>query len=249
MGLVAGPRVPATNDPRGVWHLPLDQAGQKALAARRAVAEVQDGMVLGLGTGSTAALVVSALGVRVAREGLRVVGVATSEATLAQARALGIPVATLEERPVLDLDIDGADEVDPRRDLVKGLGGALLREKIVALAARRLVIVVDESKLVSRLGEHALVPVEVVPFGWRRTAGELAALGAEPHLRAGADGPVHTDGGHYILDCRFPPGEELAPLASAIKGLTGVVEHGLFCGLQPTVVVGAADGSCRVWTG
>ncbi len=232
-----------------MWHLPLDQAGQKALAARRAVAEVRDGMALGLGTGSTAALVVAELGRRVSEEGLRVVGVPTSEATLGQARALGIPVATLEERPALDLDIDGADEVDPRRDLVKGLGGALLREKIVAMAARRLVIVVDASKLVAHLGEHAPVPVEVVPFGWRRTAAELAALGAEPRLREGGDGPVRTDGGHYILDCRFPQGTELAPLAATIKGLTGVVEHGLFCGMRPMVVVGSADGGCRVWTG
>lgn len=229
--------------------LPLDQAGQKALAARRAVAEVQDGMVLGLGTGSTSALVVSELGRRIEREGLRVVGVPTSEATMAQARALSIPLATLDQHPQLDLDIDGADEVDPRRDLIKGLGGALLREKIIALAARRLVIVVDESKVVSRLGEHAPVPVEVVPFGWRRTAAELVALGAEPRLRAAAAGPFQTDGGHFILDCRFAEGRDLAELAGALKALTGVVEHGLFCGMRPTVVVGGADGGCRVWVG
>ena len=219
------------------------------MAAQRAVADVRDGMVLGLGTGSTAALVVAELGRRVAQEGLRVVGVPTSEATLAQARALGIPVTTLDDHPALDLDIDGADEVDPRRDLIKGLGGALLREKIVALAARKLVIVIDESKLVDHLGQHAPVPVEVVPFGWRRTAAELGALGAEPRLREGDGGPVRTDGGHYILDCRFAAGLDLPALAGAIKGLTGVVEHGLFCGMRPTVVIGAADGGCRVSAG
>lgn len=223
----------------------LDQAGQKAVAARRAADEVRDGMVVGLGTGSTAALLVACLGERL-REGLRFSGVPTSRATAAQARALGIPLTDLDAHPEIDIDIDGADEVDPGRDLVKGLGGALLREKIVASAARRLVIVVDEGKLVSRLGERAPVPVEVVPFGWRRTAEGLRRLGAEPQLRARADGPFETDGGNRILDCRFAPGTDLAALAAAIKGLTGVVEHGLFVGLRPTVIVGRAAGGCDV---
>jgi len=223
----------------------LDQAGQKALAARRAAEEVQQGMIVGLGTGSTAALLVTALGERV-RQGLRFTGVPTSEATAKQARALGIALATLEEHPSLDLDIDGADEVDPKRDLTKGLGGALLREKIVAGAAKRLIIMVDESKLVSRLGEKTPVPVEVTPFGWTRTGNALRELGAEPVLRGGVTGPFVTDGGNYVLDCRFPATTALAALAGAIKATVGVVEHGLFVGMRPTVVVGKADGGCEV---
>ncbi len=202
-------------------------------------------MVVGLGTGSTAALVVEALAER-AREGLQVLGVPTSEATARQARELGIPLTTLQEHPNLDLDIDGADEVSPERDLIKGLGGALLREKIVALAARRLVIVVDESKLVEHLGERASVPVEVIPFGWTRCVAALERLGGSPRLRQGPSGPVLTDGGNWILDTTFPPGGGLSGLAGQIKAITGVVEHGLFVGLDPKVFVGQADGGCRV---
>jgi len=223
----------------------LDQAGQKEVAARRAAAEVQGGMVVGLGTGSTAATLVAALGERV-RAGLRFTGVPTSLATARQARELGISLATLEERPSLDLDIDGADEVDPRGDLVKGLGGALLREKIVACAAGRLLIMVDEGKLVSRLGEKAPVPVEVVRFGWMRTAEALRALGAEPVVRGGAGSPFVTDGGNLILDCRFPGATDLAALAGPVKAVVGVVEHGLFTGMRPTVLIGRADGTCEV---
>ncbi len=221
-----------------------DQAGQKAVAARRAAAEVADGMVVGLGTGSTAAVLLTALGERV-RAGLRFTGVPTSEATARQAREVGIALVTLEERPDLDLDIDGADEVDPRGDMVKGLGGALLREKIVACAARRLVIMVDESKLVARLGEKTAVPVEVVPFGWTRTAQALRALGANPVLRGGAASPFVTDGGNLILDCRFPAAADLAALAGPVKAVVGVVEHGLFTGMRPTVLIGHADGTCE----
>lgn len=228
--------------------LALDQAAQKVLAARRAAEEVLDGMVVGLGTGSTATAVVAALGERV-RAGLRFVGVPTSEATARQARALGIPLCALEDRPALDLDIDGADEVDGQGDLLKGLGGALLREKIVAGVAARLVIVVDGSKLVGRLGEKAPLPVEVVPFGWSHTAARVRALGGSATLRGGAHAPVLTDGGHYLLDCRFPASLDLRTLAGPLKALLGVVEHGLFIGMRPTVVVGRADGECllRRW--
>ncbi len=225
--------------------LSLDQAGQKRAAAVRAADEVRAGMIVGLGSGTTAAVLVARLAERV-REGLRFTGVPTSEATARQARSLGIPLATLDEHPELDLDLDGADEVDGRRNLIKGLGGALLREKIVAAAARRLVIIVDESKLVERLGERAPLPVEVVRFGWRRTAAALRALGADPALRGSADDPFVTDGGNVILDCRFPLGADLAALADAIKLTVGVVEHGLFVGLRPTVVVGRADGTCSI---
>ena len=223
------------------------------LAARRAAEEVRDGMVVGLGTGSTATALVAALGERV-RAGLRFVGVPTSEATARQAAALGIPLCALEDRPAedgpaLDLDIDGADEVDGRGDLLKGLGGALLREKIVAAAAARLVIVVDEGKLVARLGEKAPLPVEVVPFGWSHTAARVRALGGSATLRGGARAPVLTDGGNYVLDCRFPASLDLRTLAAPLKALVGVVEHGLFTGMRPTVIVGSADGECllRRW--
>ena len=223
----------------------LDQAAQKAAAAVRAAMEVQPGMVVGLGSGSTAALVVESLGARL-RDGLRFVGVPTSDATREQAIRLGIPLTTLDDHPELDLDIDGADEVDPRGEMIKGLGGALLREKIVASAARRLLIVVDEGKNVPQLGLRAPVPVEVVRFGWRATAARLQAWGATAELRGGGHGPFVTDGGNYILDCRFAGGIDLAQLASAIKSVLGVVEHGLFVGLRPTVITGRADGSCSV---
>src|ERR1700681_2603562 len=155
----------------------------KRAAAMRAIEEVEHGMVLGLGTGSTAFFVVEGLGRRVAA-GLRVVGIPTSERTAAQARALGIPIATFAEYQSLDLTIDGADEVElGTLDLIKGLGGALLREKIVAAASRRLVIVVDQEKLVEQLGEHTSVPVEVTPFGWQATAVSLARLGCTPERR------------------------------------------------------------------
>ena len=222
-----------------------DQVAQKRLAAERASAEVRDGMVVGLGSGSTAELFVRALAERV-RSGLRVAGVPTSEATARLARELGIPLVRLEDCPAVDLDVDGADEVDPNGQLLKGLGGALLREKIVAHAARRVVIVVDESKLVARLGERAPLPVEVVRFGWRRTAAALAALGLEPRLRGGEADPFVTDGGNLILDCRLDGAQDLAALAARCKLQVGVVEHGLFLDLHPMVVVGRADGRCEV---
>src|SRR5262244_1796944 len=183
-----------------------DRDDLKRAAALRAIEEVEDGMVIGLGTGSTAAFVVEGLAARVAG-GLQVVGVPTSERTAAQARRLGIPIATFAEHQRLDLTIDGADEVAlGTLDLIKGLGGALLREKIVAAASDRLIIVVDQEKLVERLGEHTPVPVEVIQFGWQVTAVALARLGCAPERRyATGEQPFITDGGNYILDCRFGP--------------------------------------------
>jgi ribose 5-phosphate isomerase A len=212
----------------------------KRQVAAQAANLVEDGMVVGLGSGSTAALMVQALGERV-RNGLRIIGVPTSEATAGLARSLNIPLATLEDQPRLDLDIDGADEVDPLFNLTKGLGGALLREKIVATAASRLAIIVDAGKLVEQLGSHAPLPVEIIPFGWRATQQALAQLGATPALRTQGDAPFVTDGSHYILDCRFPPGTDLPALAPAIKALTGVVDHGLFLGMASLVIVGYPD--------
>jgi ribose 5-phosphate isomerase A len=218
----------------------------KKAAALRAVEYVSDGMCVGLGTGSTATLAIYGLGEQV-RQGLRIVGVPTSERTAALARQLGIPLTTLEECSELDITIDGADEVDPQTlNAIKGLGGALLREKIVALASKLEVLVVDESKLVQKLGEHTPVPVEVVQFGWTRTCDALTSLGCDPQRRTTTDGePYITDSGNYLLDCRFPPIDDAPALAHQIKSITGVVEHGLFVGIACRVVI-AGEGGVRV---
>jgi ribose 5-phosphate isomerase A len=217
----------------------------KEMAARAAVAYVTDGMTVGLGTGSTAAHAVRAIAERVAT-GLRVVGVATSQQTEDQARSLGVPLADLDEVAGLDVTIDGADEIDIHGfHLIKGAGGALLREKLVALATKRQIIVADESK-VSERGLTQKVPVEVVRFGAAHTARALAKLGTEPVLRRSGDAPFTTDEGHLIFDCAFGLIPDPAALAAAIKGLPGVVEHGLFIGLTHVVIVAGPDG-VRTW--
>jgi ribose 5-phosphate isomerase A len=223
----------------------VDQTTLKRLAAERAVELVEPGMKIGLGTGSTALLVLEALAARRSHGELAdIVGVPTSTETRTRAMELGIPLATLDDEPHLDLTLDGADEVDPDLQLIKGLGGALLWEKIVAAATDRLVIVVDESKLVDRLGTRSPLPVEVVPFGWRTVEAPIRELGGEPRLRETDDGePFVTDGAHYILDCAFPGGID-DPLAveARLHALPPVVETGLFLGMADTVVVGGADG-------
>jgi ribose 5-phosphate isomerase A len=215
----------------------------KQAAAESAVALVEDGMILGLGTGSTSKLAVEALGKRVA-QGLRVIGIPTSEFTGQQARSLGITISTLDEHPQVDLTIDGADEVElGRLNLIKGRGGALLREKIVASASSRLAIIVDESKLVERLGTHFALPVEVVPFGWPAAARKIEALGAKVVLRPGTDGkPYVTDGGHYIVDCAFGAIARPAELELQLNSIVGVVEHGLFLGMVSQVIVAGKSG-------
>lgn len=219
---------------------------QKQAAARHAAELVEDGMVVGLGSGSTAQLVVAELGRRV-QTGLRFVGVPSSDETARLATSLGIALATLEEQSSLDIAIDGADEVDPHLNLVKGRGGALLREKIVALAGNRFVVVVDESKRVERLGAHAPIPVEVVPFGWITTRRRLEQIGLTGDLRGRAT-PYMTDGGNFILDCRPEAALDLTDPATArgIKAQTGVVEHGLFLGITSSAIVGRTDGSVDV---
>ena len=211
-------------------------------AARRAVDLVRDGMLLGLGSGSAAGAAVREIGRRLAAGRLSgVTGIPTSSATRDLAREAGVPLADLPAQPRIDLTIDGADEVSPTGDLIKGLGGALLREKIVALHSRRLVIVVDQAKLVRRLGERAPLPVVVVPFGWSTHLDCLRELGAEPALRTrrGEEVPFVTDDGHYILDARFRGGiEDARALADVLARRTGVVETGLFLGMAPEVVVG-----------
>lgn len=216
----------------------------KHAAALRAVEYVRDGMTVGLGTGTTARHAVQRLGERVAG-GLRIVGVPTSERTAALARQLGIPLTSLESDTQIDITIDGADEIDLSTfNAIKGLGGALLREKLVALATREQTIIVDGSKVVSRLGTHEPLPVEVVTFGWTRTCAALSKLGGEPELRTTPEGgPLLTDSGNYLLDCRFPPGiDDPSTLAGAIKAITGVVEHGLFVGIIRRVIVARPEG-------
>lgn len=196
-------------------------------------------MTVGLGTGSTAAHAIRLLGRRV-REGLAVRGVPTSEASAALARAESIPLMDLNEAVRVDLAIDGADEVDGRKRCIKGGGGALLREKIVADAAERLVIVVDSGKLVPRLGAFPL-PVEVVPFARERVRRRMQALGASVALRAGREGPFVTDEGNRILDCRFGEIADAPLLAARLDAIPGIVEHGLFIGMADDVIVGGGD--------
>ncbi len=221
-----------------------DRDALKQAAARRAVAEVTDGMVVGLGTGSTASHAVTALAERM-RQGLRVTGVATSEATAAMATTLDIPLVSLTGDVTPDLTIDGADEVERGGlALIKGLGGALLREKIVASASKRVVIIVDEAKLVDRLGAKGPVPVEIVRFGWEVTRDRLRKLGAATvSLRHLPDGvPFTTDGGNYIIDCSFGPIADPRGLAKQLAATVGVVESGLFLDIADEVVVAGANG-------
>ena len=218
----------------------------KIAAAASAVGLVRDGMIVGLGTGSTAAFAVSQLGEHV-KQGLRILGIPTSERTAAQAQALGIPLSSLAEEPHVDLTIDGADAVEEGNlNLIKGLGGALLREKIVASASAKLVIIIHGSKLVRRLGVHQPVPIEVVPFGWQVTARHLSDLGAKATLRRNPGGePFRSDGGNYIVDCRFESSASAAWLARRLDHMVGVVEHGFFIGLTSEVHV-AEGGGVRI---
>lgn len=220
----------------------------KEAAANRAVSELEDGLIVGLGSGSTARFAVAAIGRRV-QEGLRLIAIPTSEQTAQQARGLGITLSTLGEHSQVDITIDGADEVALNTlDLIKGGGGNQLREKIVAVASSRLVIIVDESKVVPQLGTHAKVPVEVAQFGWESTARILTKLGANPGLRMrpDAEAPFVTDGGNYILDCAFGPIPSPADLQRELDSVVGVVEHGLFIGLASHVLVGTATGVNRL---
>ena len=227
--------------------MPIDPAdAAKRRAAEEALKLVEPGMRLGLGTGSTARHFVDLLGARV-RAGLEVLCVSTSEATQTQAASLGIPLSTLEETPALDLTVDGADEFDAQLRLIKGGGGALLREKIVATASHRMVVIADASKQVQTLGRFPL-PVEVVPFGLASTHAAVEAVAAEFGCLGGislrhASGRVFvTDGGHYIIDCAFGAIADPEGLASRLVAVPGVVEHGLFLGLARAVYVADTAG-------
>jgi ribose 5-phosphate isomerase A len=215
----------------------------KEIAVQAAVDQLRNGMIVGLGSGTTATLAVAAIGRRVA-EGLKIVGIPTSEKTADQARLLQIPLTTLEECFEVDVTIDGADEVEiGTLDLVKGGGGNLLREKIVAVASSRMIVVVDETKVVSHLGSRSRIPVEVVPFGWKTTARRLEQIGANPTLRLHPDGSIFlTDGGHYILDCAFQEIANPKELQTDLDCMVGVVEHGLFIAVASQAVVGSSSG-------
>lgn len=251
------PSDPGQPSPSTTGHPPSDPERLKRAAGEAAASEVTDGMALGLGTGSTVRYTIEAVARRLAEGDLRdIVGVATSRATTDLAARLGIRLVDLSDlaRPdrleaeLLDLTIDGADEVTPELDLIKGLGAALLREKIVAAASRRLVIVVDEGKRVERLGTHAPLPVAVVPFAWQLQQAACRALGARAELRLDAAGaPLVTDDGLYILDCHFPTGiESPAALEQALRERPGVVATGLFLGMTHSVFVAGGSGVYRM---
>lgn len=216
----------------------------KQLAAEKAVEYVEDGMKVGLGTGSTAYWAIRKLGERVS-EGLKITAVATSRASEEQARELGIPLVAFGDIDSLDLTIDGADELDNSLQLIKGGGGALLREKIVASNSTRMIVIADEGKVVSTLGKFPL-PVEIVPFAWEWTVAELTKLGCQPELRRNGEELYKTDNGNYIADCRFEEIESAPKLALTIQSIPGVVDHGLFIGIAAMAIVGKHDGSIEI---
>ncbi len=222
------------------------QNAAKAAAAAAAAALVENGMRIGLGSGSTFLLALEALARRIAEEGLTVAGVPTSDGTAEAARRLGVPLTTLDEVDVLDLTIDGADEIDPRKNMIKGGGAALVREKIVAAAAREMVVVVDNLKQVDRLGVKFRLPVEVLQFGWKQAGHAIEATGCEIARREANGAPVVTDNGNFILDCAYGEGiEDPAFLHDALNAIPGVVDNGLFVGLAGRVIVGQPDGRTR----
>lgn len=215
----------------------------KQLAAARAVEAVQSSMVLGLGSGSTTRCAIEMIGERLHDGRLKdIVGVPTSSGTVEIAKRAGIPLTTLQEHPVIDLTIDGADEVGPDLVLIKGQGGALLHEKIVARASRQEIIIVDDTKVVQVLGTKSPIAVEVIPFGWGTYLATLRDLGCEPVLRMEGKAPYITDEGNYIVDCRFPRVDDPVTLERELNLIPGVVDSGLFIGLATWVVVASESG-------
>ena len=222
--------------------------GAKKRAALEAVNHVREGFVVGLGSGTTVAYAIQEIGERIRREGLRVLGVPTSHQALLLAVSCGIPLTTLDERPKLDLTIDGADQVDKGLNLIKGLGGALMREKVVASAAKQFVVVADETKLVKKLGTNHPIPVEILPFALSTVMARVEELGGKPVLREGKRkvGPVVTDNGNFILDVKFGSVDALDKLDVAVKLIPGVLETGLFVGMADVVYLGKQDGVVRL---
>jgi len=221
--------------------MPLDVEAQKRAAAEAAVALVKEGNIVGLGTGSTAKYAILKLG-DMAEDGFEVRGVPTSMATANLAKEHGIPLTSLEEFPEIDITIDGADEVDPDLDMIKGMGGALFREKLVAAASKAVAIAVDASKLVKKLGSRVPVPVEVHPFGWKVSKAGLEALGGAPELRLAGGATYRTDNDNYILDTRFKSIRDPAALERDVNNVPGVLENGLFVGVATVVFVADAKG-------
>ena len=212
---------------------------EKQNAARTAVDQIEDGMMVGLGTGSTAAFAISYLGEKV-RSGLTISAIPTSEASKKQAQSERIPLIDFENSPSIDLCIDGADEIDSELNMIKGGGGALLREKIVASSARRYLIIIDSSKQVETLGTFPL-PVEVIPFGWQVVSRKLKEMDAIPKLRKSGPQPFVTDEGNYILDCRFNSIPEVEQLETELNRIPGVVENGLFVAMCDQMIMGKGD--------
>ena len=214
----------------------------KRRAAQEALSEVCDGQILGIGTGSTVAIFIEMLSERVKKEGLRVMCVPTSYQSAYLAMERGLRLTTLEEYPTLDLAVDGADEVDRSLNLIKGGGAALTKEKIVDSAAKRFVVIADESKLVDRLGTKSPVPIEVIPMAWRRVSNMVRVLGGEPRLRDGGDrkdGPLITDNGNFIIDVKFEEVADPRALEFELKRIPGVVEVGLFVNLANAAYIGS----------
>jgi len=220
----------------------------KRRVALEAVKHVKDDFIIGLGSGSTAAYVIQEMGEKIRREGLRILGVPTSYQAMMLAVRHGVPLTTLNEHPQLDLAIDGADQVDRELNLIKGMGGALTREKVVASAAKQLVIVADETKLVEKLGTNHPIPVEVLPFALPTVVVKMAELGGKPVLREGKRkvGPVVTDNGNFVVDVDFGPIKAPKELDLQLKSIPGVVEAGLFVGIADVVYLGKPDGVLRL---
>lgn len=210
---------------------------EKESAGRAAAKLVRDGEIVGLGTGSTAYFTVVALGERV-KAGLKIIGIPTSVHTADLARKVGIPLTTLDEHPEIDITIDGADEIDPKLNLIKGGGGALTREKVIATASKKMVVVADSGKVVATLGKFPL-PVEIIAFARTVIEKKIASLGATPKLRTKPDGsPFITDNGNQILDCNFGKIDDPAALARVLSDTPGIVEHGLFIGIAKVALIG-----------
>lgn len=216
----------------------------KQLAGEKAVEYVKDGMLVGLGTGSTVYWSILKLG-ELVKLGLEIKGVPTSKSTEKLSMELGIPIVDLSSVDQIDLTIDGADEANPNFELIKGGGGALLREKMVASVSKRLVIVMDETKFVTNLGRFPL-PVEIVPFGWEMTCKQISTLGCKPALRMANNTPFITDNGNYIADCHFESIQDANKLNHTLNMVPGVVENGLFVHMADTLVIGHTDGNVDI---
>ncbi len=214
----------------------------KEMAAREAVKYVEDGMVVGLGSGSTANKAIQLIGQKVKEEGIEIIGIPTSTASDLLGRAVGIRMGELDDHPQVDLTIDGADEVDPNLNLVKGLGGALVREKIVAASSRVEMIVIDDSKMVDRLCQKVPLPVEIVTYSSKSTMRKLAALGCVPELRMAEDEPFISDNLNHIVHCKFERIDDPRAMEAEIGMIPGVVDSGLFIGLASKVIVASAEG-------